>query len=277
MNKKAGILGLTWTQIIGLVIFILAITSVFGLFSAVFGRSVSGSDIDNLDVLFEELESLNETNNEIRVNLQLQQNDAIVVFNPNSDFNFVLDRLKDDLSKRNMLHDIIFKGHSMFRPSSCANRDGTQNSTCVCFCKDLTFIGVRSIGGAGNDFNLDCASRVCRVSEDFILPEKIFVNEIFEEKELETRFGRPNEYDMSDDFWLNSFIILRSELLEPTNKVQASLFLGAPTGDNINIYSAPIVAGYRDFIVPSTFDVTLRFLEEKDNKNVVTFCITGDC
>lgn len=272
MNKKAFI-GIGLKTIIGLVILLLVISATVNAGIRIFGGSVSGSDSDTLEELFSKLEMINETNPEIVANLEIQQNDALIIFNPESDFKFISSMFENNEQQMRYLNPRMFFGHSLQRTQRCSVEGNYMEGTCVCLCKDISFIS-----GDGLDVDIDCANRVCKNSNKFMLPEKIVVSDVFGLKAHDPSTSwYPQEYNINNDFWLNSFIIVRSENLNPDNKRTFNLETNVISEAATSRRSAPIVAGYRDFAPLRTVDVTLKFVEQKDNKSVVTFCITGNC
>ena len=196
------------------------------------------------------------------VTLQLDEESAIIGFNPDADFNY--------LPKNTWT-----KGSYLKRPAQCE-----KGKTCVVVCQGYDI--------ADNGIDITCRNiGFVYTSDSFVLKKKMYMKDVFDD--LDVR----NINEMSkrgNNYWLDSFIILRSSKISP-DKYQCTLteaivilpllnkVLGLKNAGCAKMDLRPvIISGFRDFRTLQYVDVFVRLAgTTSDGKAVLDICFKKDC
>lgn len=196
------------------------------------------------------------------VTIQLDEESAIIGFNPDADFNYIP---KNKWTK----------GSYLKRLSQCE-----KGKTCVCLCEGYDI--------ADNGIDITCKKiNYCRNFDSFVLKKNMYMKDVFDDLDVRNINA---ESKRGNDYWLDSFIILRSSKISPDkysctvtqaivilpllNKVLGLKNAGCAKRDLRPV----IISGFRDFLTLQFADVYVRRVGTNSNgKAVLDICFKKNC
>ncbi len=261
-----------WLEISGMILFVIMLISV-GTFASNLFSSKNQTD--------ESLKKLRDNIIEVAINhssgggktviMPLDKNTAVVGFNPGADFSYYSPDIAKDPNKF-YVPTSTHKGVFMKRPP-ISNEKCKDTETCLCACTIDFEDGTLKGNIEWDDKIIVCKNAKClpltydsdRGDIQIHLPERIWMKDVFSDKDRGTvSMGR---YEVSTNrdthYWENSFIVLRSDLIDPTGTA-----LGWPI----------IVGGYRDFSPGKYSEVFINKVSNKlDGSKIISICMKENC
>lgn len=278
-NKK----GVAWGFLLELLIFIALFVAVIFWGQDILKPLVSSKDsVDILKSAIEEVGPLN-TGSLKTVSLKLNEDSAIIGFNPNKDFIYTYSGLNLDTFQQTY----FMKGYYMQRPK----RGCDANKACLCLCEGYA-VETPKLGDyvKREDSEIICQNELkcASVGDSIKFKSKMLMPDVFDD--WQTRFalsnGKKVEVNRDNHYWEDSFIILRSKLIDPRKTMypvidsktiheekESVVRLDHETEDSYKLVSPLIVSGFRDYYTLGIIDVSVV----SQGSNTVSICMKKDC
>lgn len=221
------------------------------------------------------------------ITLELNKNSAIIGFNPGKDFLYTYLGFNPSLIQ----HTFFMKGFYFERPQ----RGCAIDSACLCLCEDLGFetpLPNHATYKNIEDAFITCGQQLkCVNIDETKLKPRMRMDNVFDDwktRQMKSGFNVGAEPAIrKDHYWDNSFIILRSDRIDPRE------YLGWEGGNSVTHFSKAevdnedvflnnedykivqplIVSGFRDYYTLGIIDVTVV----NYGINQVGICFKKDC
>ena len=265
MINGKGSVTLTLSQIAGVVLFIvLFIGVVFFIKDLVTSMQDTRTDRENFEKLMNAIDEVIEAEGSVAGKfhqLSLSQDTAIIAMNPGQGFSY--EYYGKDLDGASPALYLWREGSSFTRPSSCTPTD----TTCICLCENVDFnIPEELLSDGRREYReISCGELTCKRSEDFVLPQRVYLNKVFDVSDEEVGL----QLDNNDNYWDNSWIIMRSSKVRPNSKISLTLGSGR---DAYQREDRMIIAGYRELALTPTFDVFIYKAGYSGGKPIIGIC-----
>lgn len=285
MNAKGFVIGLIF-RIVSILLTIIVLYAIFNFSQAITQDLIGSGETVALEDHYEAFTGFNEENSTELHHLNFPSNSAIIIMNPNS--NFALKQNYEDLTRGGFTGSDLNQNHpAKIRdcddPSTCVLEEYTSgiiferpsacedDLACLCLCEDLTFKG-------RNNRMIDCEELQCSSSNEFLVPERSYMDDVFDTTDLE---DDASEYFLDPLFeytyWDDSIILINYEnILRPNDSPEeVEDYFGLVEDQNTLIFSSQY-AGYRyPYVLHEMYDLTIVNRDE-DEQGVLGVCFKED-